>query len=57
MIQGGDPNSKDNDRSNDGTGGPGYAFVDEFNQHKLVRGSLAMLILRDPILMAVSFSS
>jgi len=42
MIQGGDPNSKDNDRSNDGTGGPGYAFVDEFNQHKLVRGSLAM---------------
>lgn len=26
MIQGGDPNSKDNDRSNDGLGGPGYTI-------------------------------
>ena len=42
MIQGGDPNSKDDDWSNDGTGGPGYKFKDEFNTHKLVRGSLAM---------------
>ncbi|MCG2695473.1 peptidylprolyl isomerase [Candidatus Parcubacteria bacterium] len=42
MIQGGDPNSKDDDWSNDGTGGPGYSFQDEFNSHKLVRGSLAM---------------
>lgn len=42
MIQGGDPNSKDDDWSNDGRGGPGYAFEDEFNQHKLVKGSLAM---------------
>ncbi|MDO8668315.1 MAG: peptidylprolyl isomerase [bacterium] len=42
MIQGGDPNSKDNDWSNDGQGGPGYQFQDEFNQHKLVKGSLAM---------------
>lgn len=42
MIQGGDPNSKDDDWSNDGTGGPGYTFADEFNDHKLVRGSLAM---------------
>lgn len=42
MIQGGDPNSKDDDWSNDGTGGPGYKFQDEFNQHKLVKGSLAM---------------
>lgn len=42
MIQGGDPNSKDDDWSNDGMGGPGYAFADEFNAHKLVRGSLAM---------------
>jgi cyclophilin family peptidyl-prolyl cis-trans isomerase len=25
-----------------GTGGPGYAFEDEFNQHKVVRGALAM---------------
>ncbi len=29
MIQGGDPNTKDNDRSNDGQGGPGYRFEDE----------------------------
>lgn len=42
MIQGGDPNSKDDDWSNDGTGGPGYSFQDEFNSHKLVKGSLAM---------------
>lgn len=42
MIQGGDPNSKDDDWSNDGIGGPGYKFEDEFNNHKLVVGSLAM---------------
>jgi len=42
MIQGGDPNSKNGDPSTWGTGGPGYSFKDEFNSHKLVRGSLAM---------------
>ena len=42
MIQGGDPLSKDDDRSRHGTGGPGYSFADEFNNHKLVKGSLAM---------------
>jgi len=42
MIQGGDPNSKDSDWSNDGTGGPGYSFKDEINSHKLVCGTLAM---------------
>jgi peptidyl-prolyl cis-trans isomerase B (cyclophilin B) len=42
MIQGGDPNSKDNNWSNDGMGGPGYKFEDEFNNNKLVRGVLAM---------------
>lgn len=42
MIQGGDPNSKDDDWSNDGKGGPGYTFADEFNEHKVVRGALAM---------------
>ena len=31
MIQGGDPNSKDNDWSDDGMGGPGYQFEDELN--------------------------
>jgi len=42
MIQGGDPNSRDDDWSNDGQGGPGYEFPDEFNAPKLKRGSLAM---------------
>lgn len=42
MIQSGDPNSKDDDWSNDGTGGPGYSFNDEINQHKIIKGTLAM---------------
>ncbi len=42
MIQGGDPNSKSDDWSTHGTGGPNYRFNDEFNNHKLVKGSLAM---------------
>lgn len=43
MIQGGDPNSRDNNnRSLHGTGDPGYKFSDEFNSQKLIRGSLAM---------------
>lgn len=31
VIQGGDPFSKDDDPSNDGSGGPGYTFEDEIN--------------------------
>ncbi len=42
MIQGGDPNSKDKNWEDDGQSGPGYSFRDEINEHKLVKGSLAM---------------
>ncbi len=42
MIQGGDPNSKGDDVSTYGTGGPGYTFADEINDQKLVAGTLAM---------------
>ncbi|MBO6516650.1 MAG: peptidylprolyl isomerase [Bacteroidia bacterium] len=34
MIQGGDPNSKDNDRTNDGRGGPGYTLPAEIDTSK-----------------------
>jgi cyclophilin family peptidyl-prolyl cis-trans isomerase len=40
MIQGGDPNSKDNDRSNDGRGGPGYEIPAEIKRDH-TRGTLA----------------
>ena len=42
MMQGGDPNSKDDDWSDDGRGGPGYAFEDEINNRTVVRGAFAM---------------
>jgi len=35
MVQGGDPTGT-------GSGGPGYSFEDEINEHKVARGALAM---------------
>lgn len=48
MIQGGDPNSKDNDRSNDGSGGPGYKIKAEFNDTSHKRGIVSMARSQDP---------
>jgi peptidyl-prolyl cis-trans isomerase B (cyclophilin B) len=42
MIQGGDPNSKNPDRSTHGMGGPGYALKAEFNDKPHKRGRLSM---------------
>lgn len=48
MIQGGDPNSKDDDRSNDGMGGPGYMIKAEFNDTSHRRGVVSMARSQDP---------
>jgi len=48
MIQGGDPNSKDDDPSNDGMGGPGFTLPDEFSQVSFVRGIVAMARTAQP---------
>ena len=42
MIQGGDPNSKDPDKSKHGMGGPGYTVKAEFNEKPHKRGILSM---------------
>src|SRR4030066_777863 len=42
MIQGGDPNSKDPDKSKHGMGGPGYTIKAEFNAMPHKKGTLSM---------------
>ncbi len=42
MIQGGDPNSKNPDRSKHGMGGPGHTVKAEFNNKSHKRGTLSM---------------
>jgi peptidyl-prolyl cis-trans isomerase B (cyclophilin B) len=42
MIQGGDPNTKDADRSKHGMGGPGHTVKAEFNNKPHKRGTLSM---------------
>jgi peptidyl-prolyl cis-trans isomerase B (cyclophilin B) len=48
MIQGGDPNSKGDDRSIHGTGGPGYTIKAEFSSTPHNRGVLSMARSQDP---------
>ncbi len=49
MIQGGDPNSKDEDRSNDGKGGSGKTIDAEFTDRKShKRGIVSMARAQDP---------
>ena len=48
MIQGGDPNSKSDDRSAHGTGGPGYKLPAEFNDIKHTPGILSAARTADP---------
>jgi len=48
MIQGGDPNSKNPDKSTHGTGGPGYNVKAEFNSKSHKRGILSMARSANP---------
>lgn len=48
MIQGGDPNSKQPDRSMHGMGGPGHRVKAEFNSKPHKRGVLSMARSNDP---------
>ncbi len=48
MIQGGDPNSKNPDRSMHGMGGPGYTIKAEFNKKSHKKGILSMARAADP---------
>src|SRR5262249_24345280 len=42
LIQGGDPNTRDNDPRNDGEGGPEHAIPDEFTDWPQRRGTVSM---------------
>jgi len=48
MIQGGDPNTKSEDRSSHGMGGPGHTIEAEFNDEPHVRGIVSMARSQDP---------
>ena len=49
MIQGGDPNTKDEkNKSQYGTGGPGHNVKAEFNDRPHVRGTVSMARSKDP---------
>jgi peptidyl-prolyl cis-trans isomerase B (cyclophilin B) len=48
MIQGGDPNTKESDKSRWGQGGPGYNLKAEFNSRSHLRGIVSMARATDP---------
>ena len=48
MIQGGDPNTKNPDKSTWGQGGPGYNLKAEFNTRSHLRGIVSMARANDP---------
>jgi peptidyl-prolyl cis-trans isomerase B (cyclophilin B) len=48
MIQGGDPNTKTQDKSKWGFGGPGYTVKAEFNSRSHLRGIVSMARSADP---------
>jgi peptidyl-prolyl cis-trans isomerase B (cyclophilin B) len=48
MIQGGDPNTKDTNKSRHGLGGPGYNVKAEFSSKPHKRGILSMARAQDP---------
>ena len=48
MIQGGDPNTKEADKSTWGTGGPGYNIKAEFSSRSHLRGIVSMARSSDP---------
>ena len=48
MIQGGDPNTKNSDKSTWGQGGPGYNLKAEFNSRSHLRGIVSMARAADP---------
>ncbi|HIB71512.1 MAG TPA: peptidylprolyl isomerase, partial [Candidatus Marinimicrobia bacterium] len=48
MIQGGDPNTKESNKSVWGQGGPGYNLKAEFNSRSHLRGIVSMARSTDP---------
>lgn len=48
MIQGGDPNTKTQDKAKWGLGGPGYTVKAEFNSKSHLRGIVSMARATDP---------
>lgn len=48
VIQGGDPNTKTDNKSSWGTGGPGYTIKAEFSSRSHLRGIVSMARAQDP---------